>query len=189
MSIKNGARSGAHCFSMHVGIGSSSHCLFGASDIKQHSSLTDIPVKVCSPVYNLDVIGCEGAVAVDARIFSAFSVKTFAKSFVLKPVSALFFTSPQIVISDLHSRRGLLRCEFILSCQKVLVDSLAVVILSSQPNLTISPWTPTFAAHLATPDVFILHLTTIIVKPDFRRRRVVVVTKACLSSSSDRTLF
>ena len=106
MSIKKGARSVAHSFNSQVGIGSSSHCLIGASAIKQYSSFTDVTVKAYSSLDDFDVIGGGNAAAVDARIFSTFSLKNVA----------LFLSSPQIVFSDLHSRRGLPRCEFILSC-------------------------------------------------------------------------
>ena len=47
ISFKNGLRSVAHSFNNHIGIGSRSHCLFGVSAIKWHSSFTDDPVKAC----------------------------------------------------------------------------------------------------------------------------------------------
>ena len=78
MHINNGTRSEAQSFNNPVGIGYCSYCLFGAYAIKWHRSLTDVKVKACSSLVDFDVIGGEGAVAVDARIFFT-SMKNMAK--------------------------------------------------------------------------------------------------------------
>ena len=61
-------------------------------------------------------------------------------------------------------------CSVLAESGPLLANGLAVVILSCQPNLASSHCTTEFVAPLTTPH-FLLHLTTIIVKPGIRLSR------------------